>query len=147
VLLGLLALNGLYYLLPQFLQLVSGVDPLRAGLWMLPLAVITVGGLLLTPRLVRRPGRTRLLAPAGVLSVVGCLALTGVGPEVTPPVLVRLLAATILGVVPTGVLGADLVLGSVPPERAGSASTVSETSGELGGRGPKAVPVGVVGAW
>ncbi|WP_037068940.1 MFS transporter [Pseudonocardia acaciae] len=132
VLLGLLALNGLYYLLPQFLQLVSGVDPLRAGLWMLPVALATVGGSLLTPPLARRFGRTRLLAAACAVSVIGCLAVTRVGPDVDPPVLVGLLAVTILGVVPTGVLGTDLVLGSVPPERAGSASAVTETAGELG---------------
>jgi DHA2 family multidrug resistance protein-like MFS transporter len=132
ILLGLLALNGLFYLLPQFLQLVSGADPLVAGLWMLPVAAATVAGSLLTPRLARRVGRTRLLAVAAAVSFLGCVAIAFVGPDVPPAVLVGLLSVTVLGVVPTGVLGTDLVVGSVPPERAGSASAVSETAGELG---------------
>jgi DHA2 family multidrug resistance protein-like MFS transporter len=132
ILLGLLALNGLFYLLPQFLQLVSGADALQAGLWMLPVAAATVVGSLVTPPLARRLGRTRLLAVAAVVSLLGCVAITRVPADVSPAVLVALLAVTILGVAPTGVLGTDLVVGSVPPERAGSASAVSETAGELG---------------
>lgn len=132
ILLGLLALNGLFYLMPQFLQLVSGADPLEAGLWTLPVAAATVIGSLLTPSLARRFGRTRLLRAGAAVSLVGCLAITRVVPDVPPAVLVGLLAVTVLGVVPTGVLGTDLVVGSVPPERAGSASAVSETAGELG---------------
>jgi DHA2 family multidrug resistance protein-like MFS transporter len=132
ILLGLVAMNGLFYLLPQFLQLVSGADALEAGLWMLPMAAATVLGSLLTPPLARRVGRTRLLAAAATVSLAGCLAITRIGPDVPAAVLVGLLSVTVLGVVPTGVLGTDLVLGSVPPERAGSASAVSETAGELG---------------
>ncbi|MGK5556064.1 MFS transporter, partial [Actinomadura kijaniata] len=37
-----------------------------------------------------------------------------------------------LGASPLGVLGLDLVVGSAPRERAGSASAVAETSGEFG---------------
>ena len=132
ILLGLLALNGLFYLLPQFLQLVSGLNPMEAGLWMLPVAGGTVAGSMLTPRLAQRFGRSRLLAVAAAVSLMGCVAITGIGPDVHPAVLVGLLTVTVLGVVPTGVLGTDLVVGSVPPERAGSASAVSETAGELG---------------
>jgi DHA2 family multidrug resistance protein-like MFS transporter len=132
ILLGLLALNGLFYLLPQFLQLVSGADALQAGLWMLPVAAATVVGSLLTPRLAQRAGRSRLLAVAAAVSFLGCIAITRVDADVPPAVLVGLVAVTVLGVTPTGVLGTDLVVGSVPPERAGSASAVSETAGELG---------------
>lgn len=38
-----------------------------------------------------------------------------------------------LGVAPVITLATDLVLGTVPPERAGVASSLSETSSELGG--------------
>jgi MFS transporter, DHA2 family, multidrug resistance protein len=40
-------------------------------------------------------------------------------------------AVAVLGASPGMVLGTDLVVGSVPPERAGSAAAVSETTGEL----------------
>ena len=105
ILLGLLALNGLFYLLPQFLQLVGGADALEGGLWMLPIAAATVVGSLLTPRLARVVGRTRLLAAAATVSLLGCAAITRVAPDVPPAVLAGLLAVTVFGIVPTGVLG------------------------------------------
>lgn len=37
-----------------------------------------------------------------------------------------------LGTAPIGALGMDMIVGAVPPERAGSASSVAETGGELG---------------
>jgi MFS transporter, DHA2 family, multidrug resistance protein len=38
-----------------------------------------------------------------------------------------------LGVAPVGTLATDLIVGSVPPEKAGAASGISETSAEFGG--------------
>jgi MFS transporter, DHA2 family, multidrug resistance protein len=38
-----------------------------------------------------------------------------------------------LGAAPVGTLATDLIVGSVPPERAGAASGISETSAEFGG--------------
>jgi DHA2 family multidrug resistance protein-like MFS transporter len=38
-----------------------------------------------------------------------------------------------LGIAPVFTLTTDLVVGSAPPERAGAASAISETTGELGG--------------
>lgn len=48
------------------------------------------------------------------------------------PILVTGVVIAFLGISPLGVLGADLILGSAPPEKAGPASSLSETSGELG---------------
>jgi MFS transporter, DHA2 family, multidrug resistance protein len=38
-----------------------------------------------------------------------------------------------LGISPSVILSTDLIVGSVPPERSGSAASLSETSAELGG--------------
>lgn len=132
ILLGILALNGLFYLLPQYLQLVRGLPALESGLWMLPLSAATVLGSLAAPRAARLLGTTRLLAGAALVSMTGCLALSRIGTGTEIALVVGLLAVTVVGIVPATVLGTDLVLGSAPPERAGSAAAVSETGGELG---------------
>ena len=131
MLLGILAVNALFFLLPQYLQLVRGVPALEAGLWMLPVAALSVVISLLTPRAARRFGRPALLAVAGAGGAISCLALTGTEVDSTPSVVVALVAVAVIGSTPGTVLGTDLVVGSVPPERAGSAAAVSETAGEL----------------
>lgn len=130
--LGLLAMNGMNFLLPQFLQFVGGLDPLAAGIALLPIAVITVVGALATPAAAARWGRTPLLAGGTVLATLGAVGVALVAPTGAAGAVVALVGVTVLGVMPAGVLGTDLVVGSVPPARAGGAAAISETSGELG---------------
>jgi MFS transporter, DHA2 family, multidrug resistance protein len=132
LLLGLLAVNGLWFLLPQHLQLVGGRSAFEAGLLLLPAALATVAGSLLTPVLARRLGRVRLVAASAALAAVPAALLVTTGPATPLPVVVALVTAAVLGIAPIPVLGTDLVVGSVPTHRAGSAAAVSETAGELG---------------
>jgi DHA2 family multidrug resistance protein-like MFS transporter len=132
MLLGILAVNALFFLLPQYLQLVRGASAMESGLWMVPVAAVTVLGSLLTPRAARRFGRSALMAAGAAAGALACLALTRTGVDASVPVIITLVAVAALGSMPVGVLGTDIVVGSVPPERAGSAAAVSETAGELG---------------
>lgn len=132
MLLGTIAVNGVFYLVPQYLQLVRGVSALTAGLWMIPIATVSVLASLLTPRLARRFGRRALLAGAGTIAAVGCLGLTTLDIDTALPLLLVCVSLAVLGNTPTGVIGTDLVVSSVPPARAGSAAAISETAGELG---------------
>jgi MFS transporter, DHA2 family, multidrug resistance protein len=129
--LGQIAVNALFFLLPQYLQLVRGIPALHAGMWMVPVAAVSVAGSLLTPRAARRVGRPALLTTAATAGALSCLVLTMIGTDTALPLVVGATALAVLGATPTGVLGTDLVVGSVPPERAGSAAAVSETAGEL----------------
>src|SRR4029079_14671399 len=52
--LSILLSFGAFLFLPQYLQLVLGMQPFRAGLWTLPVAVAFVAGSMLTPVIVRR---------------------------------------------------------------------------------------------
>ncbi|WP_435109845.1 MFS transporter [Nocardiopsis synnemataformans] len=131
LLLGLAALGGLYLLVSQYLQLVQGLSPLQAGLWLLPSALGTVTASLLAPVLARRIRPGHVLGASMALSALGCVLLTQV------PHTDLLLAMTgftlfYIGTGPLTVLATDLVVGSAPPERAGSASSMSETSMEIG---------------
>lgn len=132
LLIGLVAVNGLFFLLPQYLQLVAGASALTAGIWMLPLAAVTVVGSLLTPVLTRWLRVSTVVAGAAALAVLGSLLVGLVGAGSGPVALVALTTGTVLGLSPIGVLATDLVLGSVPSARAGAAASISETAGELG---------------
>ena len=123
---------GSFVYIAQYLQLVLGLSPLAAGLWMLPGSVGVIAGSMLAPAIVRR------VQPAYVM--FGGLALAAIGFAVLTQVDGRGLAVMVvgsaivyLGLGPVFTLGTDLIVGAAPPERAGAAAAISETSSELGG--------------
>ncbi|MER6990317.1 MFS transporter [Saccharopolyspora hirsuta] len=131
LLMGLLVTNGVFYLVPQFLQGVAGLSPLRTGMGLTVVAVASAGVSLLAPLVARRWGPARTIAAGAVLSVAGFALFTVLdGSSVLAAVLATALVSA--GLSPMGVLTTDLVVGSAPPERTGAAAALSETSGELG---------------
>ncbi len=131
--LTIIVMFGAFLFIPQYLQLVHGLSPLRAGLWSVPWAIAFVVGSMLTPYLVRRvrpayamAGGLLLAAPAfAVLAMID--AATSFATFATATVIMS------LGLSPVFTLTTDLIVGSAPPERAGAASALSETSAEFGG--------------
>jgi MFS transporter, DHA2 family, multidrug resistance protein len=119
--------------LAQYLQLVLGLSPLRAGLWMLPSSVGFIVGSLLTPLLVRRARPAYVMAAGMALAAVGFALLTLLDAAAGLAVLVTGSVAFSLGSAPTTTLATDLMVGTAPPQRAGAASGISETSSEFGG--------------
>jgi MFS transporter, DHA2 family, multidrug resistance protein len=117
----------------QYLQLVVGLSPLQAGLWMLPSSLGFIVGSLLTPLLVRRARPALVMAVGMVLAAVGFGLLTQLDPAAGLAVLVAGSVAFSLGSAPMTTLATDLMVGTAPPERAGAASGISETSSEFGG--------------
>ncbi|WP_142846068.1 MFS transporter [Telmatospirillum sp. J64-1] len=133
LLFSLVAVGGTMLLVTQYLQLVAGFSPLIAGLWMGPPALAMVAAGIASPLLARqiRPGF--VVAGALVLSVVGYLVLTQVGRDAASlAMIVTGFALIYLGLGTIAALGTDLVVGSAPPEKAGSASAMSETVQDLG---------------
>ncbi len=116
----------------QYLQLVEGLSPFYAGLWMLPAAVASMVGFLVAPLIARRVRPAHLIGAGLGVSVGGALLLTQVGATSGLPALVAGFVLFNLGAAPLVALSADLVVGSVPPERAGSAASMLETSSEFG---------------
>jgi MFS transporter, DHA2 family, multidrug resistance protein len=117
----------------QYLQLVLGLSPLQAGLWMLPSSLGFILGSLLTPLLVRRTRPALVMAAGMVLAAAGFGLLTQLDPAAGLAVLVAGSVAFSLGSAPMTTLATDLMVGTAPPERAGAASGISETSSEFGG--------------
>jgi DHA2 family multidrug resistance protein-like MFS transporter len=131
--LALFAVFGVELFIAQYLQLVLGMGPFEAGLWTLPSAAGFIVGSMVAPLIARavRPG----LLVAGGLAVasVGVAMLTQVGADSGLAALVAGSVVMALGAAQVLTLSTDLIVGAAPPERAGTASGISETGTELGG--------------
>ena len=68
-----------------------------------------------------------------LVAIVGIALLMQVGATAGPGLVVVGVVILSLGLAPLFTLAVDLAVGSAPPERAGAASGISETSSELGG--------------
>jgi DHA2 family multidrug resistance protein-like MFS transporter len=130
---GILLVFGGFLFLPQYLQLVLGLSPLEAGLWTLPWALAFVVGSNVTPIIARRLRPAPLMAGGLVMAAVGFGVFTQVDGDSGFAVIVLGSVLFSLGTSPLFTLTNDLIIGSVPPERAGAAAGISETSAELGG--------------
>jgi MFS transporter, DHA2 family, multidrug resistance protein len=124
---------GIEVFVAQYFQLVLGYSPLEAGLWSAPGAVAFVVGSQLTPPLAVRVRPPLAMLGGIILALVGVALLTQVGEAGGPGLLVAGIVILSLGLAPLFTLAADLAIGAAPPERAGAASGISETSSELGG--------------
>lgn len=132
LLIGLLTIGGLNLYVAQYLQLVQELSPLNAGLWLLPFAIGVIISSAAAPLIARRISPAYVIASGLVIACVGLLFITQV--ESTSGLTVLIVGSVIfaIGISPLTVLGTDLIVGSAPPEKAGSASAISETSAELG---------------
>src|SRR5580704_426031 len=123
---------GMLLLISQYLQLVLGLSSLRAGLWMLPVMAGLIGGSLMTPLFARQLHPAFAMAAGLGVSAAGFGLLTQTS-SLGLAVVVIGSAVFGLGLAPVTNLVVGMVLGSAPPESAGAASGLSETSTEFGG--------------
>ncbi|NUK08751.1 MFS transporter [Streptomyces lunaelactis] len=132
LLLSMLVAGGTYLFVTQYLQLVAGLSPMKAGLYLLPAAFALIVTSVLSPVAASKIRPAYVVAVGLVVSALGHVMLsltdssTGVAQVVTGFALVY------AGGGPLIALGTDIIVGSAPPEQAGSASAISETSTELG---------------
>jgi DHA2 family multidrug resistance protein-like MFS transporter len=136
------ALVGSSLFAAQYLQLVVGLTPLAAGLWSLPAAGAVFVGAALAAAASRAVGPAYVVGGGMAIAAIGFGMLTQVGPRDGLAVVVIGSAVLAAGVSMVLTLAADLVLGTAPAQRAGSASGLSETASELGG----ALGVAVLGS-
>ncbi|OLT38751.1 MFS transporter [Saccharomonospora sp. CUA-673] len=131
LLLGLVGFGGVMFLVTQYLQLVEGLSPTVAGLWMGPPALAMLVGAIGAPLLARRVSPGVVMAATLVLSLAGyvLLAVAGAGE---PLRVVAGFAFVYFGLGVIAALGTDIVVGAAPPANSGSAAAMSETVQELG---------------
>ncbi|UED83372.1 MFS transporter [Streptomyces profundus] len=123
---------GLGLLAFTFLQTVHQLSALRAALWALPTFAGTLVGAVLAAALAARLRPATLLAAGLLLGTVGFLVVGTVGAGSPLTVFIGGYTVLTLGVGVVGTLANTLILTAAPPERAGAAAGISETSNELG---------------
>lgn len=124
---------GYFLFIAQYLQLVLGLSPLRAGVWSLPPAAGFIVGSNVAPRYVYRFRPAFVLGAGLALAAIGLAVLTQVGAATGLAVVVAASVVISLALAPVFSLTTELIVGSAPPERAGAASGIAETGAELGG--------------
>jgi DHA2 family multidrug resistance protein-like MFS transporter len=124
---------GYFLFVAQYLQLVLGLSPLQAGLWSLPSAVGFIVGSNLAPRFVHRVRPGIVLGGTLTLAALALGVLTQVTGTTGLALVVLASVVISLALSPVFTLTTELIVGSAPPEKAGSASGISETGSELGG--------------
>jgi len=131
-LVALTAMAGIYLFVAQYMQLVLGMSPLQAGLWMLPWTAAGMIASMLTPAIARRIKPAYVMGAGLVLSAVGMAVLTRVGDGAGFAVILTSYFIIPTGLNPAMTLTTDMIMTVAPPDRAGAASAISETSSELG---------------
>jgi MFS transporter, DHA2 family, multidrug resistance protein len=132
-LVSMFAIVGFAIFATQYLQSVRGMSPLTAALWsMVPMAG-TITAVPLSQVLTKLVDRG-YVAAGGLVAAAGGFALLTQAQAHSALWLVLLGASTYAGgVVAALTVGNELIMGAVPPDRAGAAAAVVETSSEFGG--------------
>ncbi|AYY13748.1 MFS transporter [Actinobacteria bacterium YIM 96077] len=129
---GLLVMAGTQFLILQYMQLVLDVSALRAGVLVVPAMLLSIVTTLLAPAIARRVGHGAAISATLVLGAAGLLVITQASADSGLVVATVGFSILMFAINPAIALTYDLVIGSAPPERAGSASGIAETASELG---------------
>ena len=132
--LGIFVMVGYFLFIAQYLQLVLGLSPLIAALWSLPSAIGFVIGSTIAPKVIHRVRPSIVMGAGMVIAAAGTAILVAVSLDERSLLLIALASVVMaLGLAPVITLATELIVGSAPPEQAGAATGMSETSAELGG--------------
>ncbi len=114
------------------LQLVEGFSPMNAGLWLLVPTVVLLAGIFISSAVAKKIRPAYVLAAGTLISAIGMFVLTQVTATTGVALLIVGFTIVYLGVSPVGPLVSQMVVPAAPEDKAGSASSLSSTGGELG---------------
>ncbi|MPZ81298.1 MAG: MFS transporter [Actinophytocola sp.] len=124
--------GGTMLLVNLYLQLVNGYSPLKAGLWLVPTAVVMLVTIGISQGLAQKIRPAYVMSGGMVISAIGYLVLTQLDSTGGLALVVVGWGLAIVGLGPAAALGYDMILSSAPPEKIGSASGTVETGGQVG---------------
>ena len=127
-----LSMGGIYLFVAQYLQLVLGLSPLEAGIALLPSNIGGIAGTMLAPYLARRFRPVNVMTAGMIVAALGIAILMRVGTGSALPAILAGFVIMSIGFSGAMTLTTDQIMSVAPPERAGAASGISETSAELG---------------
>lgn len=131
-LLSAAALGGVYFMFTVYLQQVQELSPLQAGVSILPAAAVLIVVATLSPVVARRFRPGNVIATGLVIQAIGYLLFTQLGAGTGLALVIASFVVVYPAVAPAMALTTDLVVGSVPPEKAGAASGLATTVNDLG---------------
>jgi DHA2 family multidrug resistance protein-like MFS transporter len=131
--LGIFAVFGSFLFVAQYMQLILGLSPLQAALWMLPSALVVTAGSMLAPMIASRAPPSLVAAGGLTVCAIGYGFLTLAGASVSLPLIITGSVVMSLGLGPIFIVTTDIIVGTAPPERAGAAAAISESGAEFGG--------------
>jgi DHA2 family multidrug resistance protein-like MFS transporter len=132
---GIFVVVGYFLFVGQYLQLVLGLSPIEAAFWSLPSAIGFIVGSVVAPRIIHRFRPAVVMGTGMAIAAVGAVMLLALGVNGGSGIAIIVAASLVMSVAlaPVITLATELIVGSAPPEQAGAATGISETSGELGG--------------
>jgi MFS transporter, DHA2 family, multidrug resistance protein len=126
-------LYGSQLWIAQYLQVVLGLSPLRAGLYTIPSVLGYLLGATIAPAAAKRLSPHRAIVIGLVVVCAGFALLAGIAGGHGLTLVIAGSVVFSLGLAPVYALTTEIIVASVPPERAGTASAITETGAELGG--------------
>ncbi|MFG2873141.1 MFS transporter [Streptomyces sp. NPDC048338] len=132
IVLAMLALVGLELIAVQYLQLVLGLSPLETGLRLLPLTFAAMAAGATGTYTLHRIGPRRMVGWGFVLTAAAVLLLVLMGQHDRPLLLTVGFVLLGFGLQTTLFSAYESMLSEAPPESAGGAAAIGETSYQLG---------------
>ncbi|MFJ7067452.1 MFS transporter [Streptomyces sp. NPDC101115] len=132
IVLAMLALVGLELIAVQYLQLVLGLSPLETGLRLLPLTFAAMAAGATGSYTLRRIGPRRMVGWGFLLTASAVLLLVLMGQHDRPLLLTVGFVLLGFGLQTTLFSAYESMLSEAPPESAGGAAAIGETSYQLG---------------
>lgn len=127
------ATAGMGLLAVTFMQTVLGFAPFPAAIWMLPTVAGSFVGVAIAS-IFARMVRPAVLVTVGLLiAAAGFFTVSLMTVDSPVGMLIAAYSVLTVGVGMTSTMVTSLVLTTAPPEKAGAASALAETSNELGG--------------
>jgi EmrB/QacA subfamily drug resistance transporter len=133
VVLLMFALFGAMFFMTFYLENVHGLDPVGAGVRLLPMTAMLIVGAPLSGALIGRVGPRIPLVAGMLLAAVALFGLSGLGATSSPNDTIFWFILLGLGLSPVMVGATDVIVGNAPVELAGVAGGLQSTAMQVGG--------------
>lgn len=124
--------TGTLLMVTLYLQNVTGLTPLAAGLLLVVPNVLMIIGSLSSPKLANHIRTAYLITGGLIVAGVGYVIFTLAGSTSGPATIVIAMCVAMLGTGPLAAFCNQLAMGAVPPEKAGSGASILQTTNEFG---------------
>lgn len=122
---------GALLLVTLYLQNVSGLTPLAAGMLLLVPNALMIIASLTTPSVANHIRPAYLIAGGVFIAGIGYLMFTLADSTSGPEMIFIAMCVVMFGTAPLAALANHLAMGSVPPEKAGSGASIVQTATEF----------------